>query len=77
MPCKPGVAGSIPGFSIPDFSIKPLSVSLWVFPLYKPTQILNHPGGTGLYLGKPQKVCYCIDMISVMSASRDIIDNTS
>ena len=28
MPCKPGVAGSIPGFSI-----KPLSVSLWEFRL--------------------------------------------
>ena len=29
MPCKPGVAGSIPGFSI-----KPLSVSLRVLPSY-------------------------------------------
>ena len=27
MSCKPGVAGSIPGFSI-----KPLTMSLWVFP---------------------------------------------
>ena len=38
MPCKPGVAGSIPGFSIKKpikkTHIKPLSVSLRVLPSY-------------------------------------------
>ena len=35
MPCKPGVAGSIPGFSIKPLNhIKPLSVSLRVLPSY-------------------------------------------
>ena len=50
MPCKPGVAGSIPGFSIKTTFGEPLGV-----PVIKPTQILNHSGGTGLYPGKPQK----------------------
>ena len=50
MPCKPGVAGSIPGFSIKTTFGEPLGV-----PVIKPTQILNQPGGTGLYPGKPQK----------------------
>ena len=50
MPCKPGVAGSIPGFSIKTTFGEPLGV-----PVIKPTHILNHPGGTGLYPGKPQK----------------------
>ena len=50
MPCKPGVAGSIPGFSIKPTFGEPLGV-----PVIKPTQILNQPGGTGLYPGKPQK----------------------
>ena len=50
MPCKPGVAGSIPGFSIKPTFGEPLGVLV-----IKPTQILNQPGGTGLYPGKPQK----------------------
>ena len=50
MPCKPGVAGSIPGFSIKTTFGEPLGV-----PVIKPTQILNQPGGTGLYPGKSQK----------------------
>ena len=50
MPCKPGVAGSIPGFSIKPLSVEPSGV-----PDIKPTQILNQPGGTGLYTGKPHK----------------------
>ena len=50
MPCKPGVAGSIPGFSIKTTFGEPLGV-----PVIKPTQTLNQPGGTGLYPGKPQK----------------------
>ena len=51
MPCKPGVAGSIPGFSIKTTFGEPSGV-----PVIKPTQILNQPGGTGLDPGKPQKV---------------------
>ena len=39
MYCKPGVAGSIPGFSI-----KPLSVVPSVVPVKKYTQIINPPG---------------------------------
>ena len=50
MPCKPGFAGSIPGFSIKTTFSELLGV-----PVIKPTQILNQPGGTGLYPGKPQK----------------------
>ena len=50
MPCKPGVAGSIPGFSIKTTFGEPSGV-----PVIKPTQILNQPGRTGLYPGKPQK----------------------
>ena len=50
MPYKPGVAGSIPRFSIKPTFGEPLGV-----PVIKPTQILNQPGGTGLYPGKPQK----------------------
>ena len=50
MPCKAGVAGSIPGFSIKTTFGKPLGV-----PVIKPTKILNQPGRTGLYPGKPQK----------------------
>ena len=50
MPCKPGVVGSIPGFSIKPTFGEPLGV-----PVLKPTQILNQPSGTGLYPGKPQK----------------------
>ena len=50
MPCKPGVAGSIPGFTIKTTFGEPLGV-----PVIKPIQILNQPGGTGLYTGKPQK----------------------
>ena len=53
MPSKPGVAGSIPGFSIKTTFGEPLGV-----PVIKPTHILNHPGGTGLYPGKPQKVFF-------------------
>ena len=51
MPCKPGVAGSIPGSSIKTTLDEP-----WDVPVIKPTQILNQQGGTGLYQGKPQKV---------------------
>ena len=51
MPCKPGVAGSILGFSMKTSFGEPLGV-----PVIKPTQIFNQPGGTGLYPGKPQKV---------------------
>ena len=47
---KPGVAGSIPGFSLKTTFGEPLGVAVT-----KPTQILNQPGGTGLYPGKPQK----------------------
>ena len=51
MPCKPGVAGSIPGLSIKKTTFgEPLGV-----PVIKPTQILNQPGRTGLNPGKPQK----------------------
>ena len=50
MPRKPGVAGLIPGFSIKPLLVEPSGV-----PHIKPTQILNKPGGTGLYPGKPQK----------------------
>ena len=50
MSCKPGDSGSIPGFSIKTTFGEPLGV-----PIIKPTQILNQPGGTGLYPGKPQK----------------------
>ena len=52
MPCKPGVAGSVPGFSIRTTFGEPLGV-----PVIKPTQILNQRGGNGLYPGKPQKRC--------------------
>ena len=55
MPCKPGVAGSIPGFSIKPLLVEPSGV-----PDIKPTQILNQPGGTGLYPGKPQKVFFAL-----------------
>ena len=50
MPYKPGVTGLIPGFSIKTTFGEPLGV-----PDIKPTQILNQPGRTGLYPGKPQK----------------------
>ena len=50
MPCKPGVAGSIPGFSIKTTFGEPLGVTV-----IKPTHILNQPGGNGLYPGKPKK----------------------
>ena len=50
MPCKPGVASPIPGFSIKTTFGEPLGV-----PVIKPTKILNQPGGTGLYPGKPLK----------------------
>ena len=50
MSCKPGVPGLIPGFSIKTTFGEPLGV-----PVIKPTQILNQPGGTGLFPGKPQK----------------------
>ena len=49
MPCKPGVAGSIPGFSINTTFGEPLGV-----PVIKPTQILNQHGGTGLYPGNQE-----------------------
>ena len=73
MPCKPGVAGSIPGFSIKTSFGEPLGV-----PVIKPTQILNQPGGTGLYPGKlpcgtglypgkPQKGIY-------MRSPRNVVD---
>ena len=52
MPCKPGVAGSIPGFSI-----KPLSVSLRVLPSYN-----KHTNTTQ---GKPQKVCFFLLLLLV------------
>ena len=38
MSCKPGVAGSIPGFSIKTLSVEPLGV-----PVIN-TQIINPPG---------------------------------
>ena len=50
MPCKIGIAGLIPGFSIKPLSVEPSGV-----PDIKPTKNLNQPGGTGLYPGKPQK----------------------
>ena len=50
MPCKPGVAGSIPSFSIKPLSVEPSGV-----PVIKPTQILNQPGGTGLYTQESHK----------------------
>ena len=39
MPCKPGVAGSIPGFSIKPLSVEPSGV-----PVIINTQIINPPG---------------------------------
>ena len=61
MPCKPGVAGSISGFSIKTTFGEPFGV-----PVIKPTQILNQPGGTGLYPGKPQK--------SALRSPRGVVD---
>ena len=50
MPCKPGVAGSIPGFYIKTTFGEPLGV-----PVIKSTQILNQPGGAGLYTQESHK----------------------
>ena len=50
MSCKPGVASSIP-----VFSIKPLSMAFGCFRNKTNTQILNQPGRNGYYPGKPQK----------------------
>ena len=40
MPCKPGVAGSIPGFSIKPLSVEPSGVPVILIN----TQIINPPG---------------------------------
>ena len=64
MPCKPGLAGPIPGFSIKTTLGEPLGV-----PVIKPTQILNQPGGTGLYPGKPQK-----KFVPLMRSPRGVVD---
>ena len=56
MSCKPGIASSIPGFSI-----KPLLVSLRVLQSYKKnTHIINPPGPVlvTLPMEKPQKVFF-------------------
>ena len=66
MPCKPGVAGSIPGFSI-----KPLSVSLRVLPSYnKHTYHKPSRPSTGYYPWKShKKFFFCMTPSHLLNGS--------
>ena len=64
MPCKPGVAGSIPGFSIKTTFGEPLGV-----PVIKPTQILTNPAEL-VYTQESHKKVFFFVNLNKLSVSK-------